>query len=217
MFIAPPLSKASEAESNPTTSRKEGGRKMKKVGLVSLVFMLGLLFSVSSHAGPIVNPGTYSTANGDFTAKLWKEIFFGCSASEPFSVLKVLGEGFALKRAVLESNDPINDPEWQWMSTYQCGTLILNSKGPWLKRGRLVAKHLTVHKYSTVDENNNLKFRIISSGLFENTSYRFTLEITFEGTPETYEARYDEDDFPEFQMGSHMDIVIRIYKTSPPV
>ena len=190
---------------------------MKKVGLMSLVFGLGLLFTVSSHAGPIVNPGTYSTANGDFTGKFWKEIFFGCSASEPFSVLKVLGQGFSLKRALLESNDPINHPEWQWMSTYQCGTLILNSKGPWLKRGRLVAKHLPVYKYSAVDENNKLKFHLISSGLFENTSYRFNLEITFEGTPETYEARYDEDDFPEFQMGSHMNIVIQIYKSSPPV
>jgi len=188
---------------------------MKKIGFMILLFALGLVFSVSAHAGPLVKPGTYSSAYGDFNVRFWKEIFFGCSPDAPMSVLKVVGQRFSLSRAVLESREPIEGPDWQWIDTYQCATLILNSGGPWLKRGTLVAKHLTVTKYSKVDENNQLKFWMTCSGVFENSDYAFTLEATFEGTPHNYKAKYDEDNFPEFQMGSHLNIVIQINKKSP--
>jgi len=187
---------------------------MKKIGAMGLVLLLGLLGSVSAQAGPVVNPGTYSTAQGDFSVQFWKEKFWGCSPEQPFSVLMATGKGFSLKRAALESIVSSDDPNWDWKSTYHCGSLILNSKGPWLKRGRLIAKNLIVTKYSRVDENNHLHFQMMISGAFENSEYSFQITAGFDGTPENYRAHYDEDGDPEFQMGSDLNMEIRIFKSS---
>ncbi len=193
---------------------------MKKGALIGLAFLVGLFFSFSAaQAGPVVKPGVYESQAGDFTTKFWEEKFIGGGPGQPGNVLMAVGQGFVFQYGTLDSvvrsDDKYGDYEWQ--TTYTGGVLILNSQGPWLEKGKLIAKDITATakditatNYSKV-ERENLKFLLKMEGSFEDTPYSFTAEVTYEGTPDTYWVKYDEDGNPTFHGGTNYNVVINIF------
>lgn len=187
---------------------------MKKGALIGLVFLVGLFFSFSAaQAGPVVNPETYSSAVGDFTTKFWKEKFIGGGPGQQGNVLMAIGQGFVFQNAVLESVEVYGKDGWDYKTTYTGGMLTLNSTGPWLKKGMLKARNLTAYNYSTVDAEGNLHFQLLMTGSFDNAAYSFDIVVTYDGTPETYQIKYDENGAFEFQMGVNYNVEIEIYET----
>ena len=205
---------------------------MKRLALMGFTFTVALLLTTSAHAGPFVFPGTYSTDSDDFTTKFWKEKFFGGGPGQPGNVLMAVGQGFILQNVVLEDtvfcetpgcNLPLEHPcsyseEWTYETTYRGGFLRLNSKGPWLKKGKLKdATDLEATNYSYVDQDQNLHFCLtISDDTFDrvqNVSY--DIVATFDGTPDNYQMKYDEEG-PVFQRGYDFDAEIMITDTSSP-
>ena len=150
---------------------------MKKIALVSLVFLVALLLSISAQAKPVfdrVNEGIYCTdetlvCDGYFSTKFWKEKFFGGGPGQPGNVLMAIGQGFTLQNVVLQgvescaqvdcSTDTIGpcslDPEgepiiYDYKTTYTGGFLRLN-KGPlklWVNKGKLKDTDLVATNYS---------------------------------------------------------------------
>ena len=151
---------------------------MKKIALVSLVFLVALLLSISAQAKPVfdrVNEGIYCTeniddgsCNGNFATKFWKEKFFGGGPGAPGNVLMAIGQGFTLQNVVLQEVVPCidcttfveghpcySDPEgqpitYQYKTTYEGGFLRLN-KGPrklWVNKGKLKDTDLVATNYS---------------------------------------------------------------------
>jgi len=184
---------------------------MKRTALLSFVILVVLGFSVSVQAGPVVNPGTYNSAEGDFTTKFWKEKFIGGGPGQPGNVLMAIGQGFVFQNGVLESVEVYGTDDWDYKTTYTGGMLTLNSKGPWLKKGMLKATNLTAYNYSTVDGEGNLHFQLLMTGSFDNAPYSFDIVVTFDGTPGTYQIKYDPYGNFEFQMGVNYNVKIEIY------
>ncbi len=189
---------------------------MKKGALIGLVFLVGLLFSFSAaQAGPVVKPGLYDTQTRDFSTKFWKEKFIGGGPGQQGNIFMAVGQGFVFQHGTLESVGPVpvTDPNYasyEYMTTYTGGVLILNSQGPWLEKGKLIAKDITATNYSKV-EGENLKFHFTMKGSFEDTPYSFTADVTYEGTPDTYWVKYDEDGNPTFHGGTNYNVVINIF------
>jgi len=183
---------------------------MKKGALIGWVFLLSLGFVLSeAQAGPLVNPGSYSTTNGDFTTKFWKEKFIGGGPGQPGNVLMAIGQGFVFQHGTLEEVASSTDPNYDWMTTYRGGTLILNSQGPWLEKGILIAKDITAVNYSKVVDGQ-LQFYLTMEGSFQNAPYTFSAEVMFEGGPDTYWIKYDENGAFEFQGGTGFEVNITI-------
>jgi hypothetical protein len=200
---------------------------MKRLGLIGFSLMVALFLFASAHAGPVVVPGSYSTDDGDFTTTFWKEKFFGGGPGQPGNVLMAVGQGFILQNVVLQSveecageadqwcglatGDPCYSNQWDYKTTYEGGFLRLNSKGPWLKKGKLKdATDLQATNYSYVDQDNNLHFCLTINDAFDrvqNVSY--DIVATFDGTPDNYQMKYDEDG-PVFQKGYYFNAVITI-------
>ena len=204
---------------------------MKKEGIyLALVFLVVLLIIAPVQAGPLINPGIYSTddsGDNNVTTKFWKEKFLGGGPGQIGNVLMAQGKGFMLQNVVLaEESEPcqgtcgldIYHPcysmQWQYKTVYRGGFLRLNSKGPWLKKGKLNAAGLEATNYSYVDLDGNLHFCLVMSGPFQNAKdYSFDVIAKFDGTSDNYEVKYDEEsDNPTFQRGYGFDAIIEIVK-----
>lgn len=183
---------------------------MKRTALISFVILMVLGLSLSAQAGPVVIPGTYDSAKGDFATKFWKEKFIGGGPGRPGNVLMAIGQGFVFQKGVLESVEAYGEEGWDYKTTYSGGMLTLNPTGPWLKRGMLKASNLTAENYSTVDGEGNLHFRLLMAGTFDNAPYSFEIQVTYDGTPETYRIKYDEDGNPVFHAGTKYEVAITI-------
>jgi hypothetical protein len=165
------------------------------------------------HSAPVVIPGVYESQAGDFTTKFWKEKFIGGGPGQPGNVLMAIGQGFVFQNAVLESVEVYGKDGWDYKTTYTGGMLTLNSTGPWLKKGMLKARNLTAYNYSTVDGEGDLHFQLLMTGSFDNAAYSFDIVVTYDGTPETYQIKYDANGDFEFQMGVNYNVKIEIYET----
>jgi hypothetical protein len=180
---------------------QEGVQEMRRLAFVSLLCSMVLLLGSSTQAE------TWSTGNGDFTTKFWKEMFKGGGHGQPGNTLMALGEGFHFKKATLESTyfDPGAN---RWITTYVDGELTLNSKGPWLHHGILRARNITATNSSFFDPNSGvLDFVLTFSGEFDNRpGVTFEIEASYNGIPE---IEY-EGDQPIFMRGYDFDAIITI-------
>jgi hypothetical protein len=143
-----------------------------------LVFVLVLSFGIT------VQAEVYSSENGDFTTRFWKEKFFGGGPGQPGNVLMAVGQGFVFQHAELQSAGASLDPEFQYETVYEGGQLILNSKGPWLAKGKpYKAKGLRAVNYSTFDGDTGfLKFKLVVDGEFKDGNC-FQVIATYAGYP----------------------------------
>ncbi len=188
---------------------------MKRIMVFSLAFFL--VFAVVLSAKVRVNPGVYSTGEGDFYTKFWKEIFKGGGPGQPGNTLQALGEGYIFNQAKLVTvegggfivgTDPFT---YAFKSTYTGGKLTLNPSGPWCDAGTLKAKNVTAVNYSFQDPplTGILKFHLVIEGNFSNApGYHFVIDATYEGQPE---VKYDETTgLPVFQRGMDYEVTITI-------
>ncbi|MBW1895727.1 MAG: hypothetical protein JRI47_01585, partial [Deltaproteobacteria bacterium] len=130
---------------------------MKKIGLLSLVFVLVLSFGISARAED------YSTANGDFTTKFWKEKFIGGGPGAPGNILMAIGQGFVFQNAVLEKAESLFNADNNvigYTTTYTGGRLTLNSQGPWLDKKKYQATDIDAINVSSRDDEGNLFFTL---------------------------------------------------------
>ncbi len=188
---------------------------MKKAIVFSLAFLM--IFAIGLSAKVRVVPGVYSTEEGDFYTKFWKEIFKGGGPGQIGNTLQALGEGFIFNQARLASVEAGSftvgtDPfAYAYKSTYSGGKLTLNPSGPWCDRGALKARNVTAVNYSTQDPplTGILKYHLTIEGDFFNApGVHFVIEATYEGQPE---VKYDETTgLPCFQRGMDYDVVITI-------
>ena len=173
------------------------------------VLALVLILSLGVWAKSRVVPGVYSTANGDFYTKFWKEMFKGGGPGQVGNTLMALGEGFIFNQAKLQSVEASDDPNFMYKSTYVGGKLTLNSSGPWLKSGILRATHVTAVNYSSQNPplTGALTFLIKLEGDFDKAPYHFVIEASYQGQPE---VKYDELGNPVFQRGMDFEVTITI-------
>jgi hypothetical protein len=210
---------------------------MKKLALMGLLLLVALFVSATVHAGPGVVPGIYCTegypavCDDTFITKFFKEKFFGGGPGKEGNVLMAIGKGFVLQNVVLQgeptscgevgtdcglaSTDPCYATDWQYKTTYEGGTLTLNSKGPWLDKGMLKAKGFDATNYSRIDaEDGTLHFcLVINDGEFRNApGYTFNAVAKFDEDPDlgNYQFKQDEEGKPVFQRGYHFDALIEI-------
>ena len=185
----------------------------------AIVFSLALLmvFTAVLSAKVRVVPGVYSTDEGDFYTKFWKEIFKGGGPGQPGNTLQALGEGYIFNQAKLATvevgaftvgTDPL---VYAYKSTYTRGKLTLNPSGPWCDAGTLKVKNVTAVNYSSQEPpvTGILKFHLVIEGDFTNApGYHFLIDATYEGQPE---VKYDaETGLPVFQRGDDYDVIITI-------
>jgi len=188
---------------------------MKRMIVFSLVFLM--VFTIGLSAKVKVIPGTYSTANGDFYTKFWKEMFKGGFPGQPGNVLMALGEGYIFNQAKLVTVEPgawgglPNDLNvYAYKSTYTGGMMTLNPSGPWCDSGTLKAKNVTAINYSNQDPvlTGILYFHLTIMGDFSNAPYSFVIDALYSGQPE---VKYDETTgLPVFQRGMDYDVTITI-------
>jgi len=182
---------------------------MKRTIVFSLVFLM--VFTIGLSAKVKVIPGTYSTENGDFYTKFWKELFKGGFPGQPGNVLMALGEGFIFNQAKLVTVMPSPDPAYTYMTTYTGGMMTLNPSGPWCDSGTLKAKNITAVNYSSQNPplTGILTFYLKFEGDFDNApGYHFVVEAWYVGQPE---VKYNElTGQPSFQRGMDYDVTITI-------
>jgi len=188
---------------------------MKRKIVFSLVFLM--VFTIGLSAKVKVIPGTYSTENGDFYTKFWKEMFKGGGPGQPGNVLMALGEGYIFNQAKLVTAVygtyvlPDDPNIYTYMSTYTGGMMTLNPSGPWCDSGTLKAKNITAVNYSSQDPvlTGILTFYLKFEGDFDNApGYHFVVEARYVGQPE---VKYDElTGQPCFQRGMDYDVTITI-------
>jgi len=173
------------------------------------VLALVLLINLGGWAKVRVIPGTYSTANGDFYTKFWKEMFKGGGPGQVGNTLMALGEGFIFNQAKLQSVEASDDPNFMYKTTYVGGKLTLNSSVGWLKSGILRATKVTAVNYSSQNPplTGELNFLIKLEGDFDNAPYHFVIEATYTGQPE---VKYDTLGNPVFQRGTDFEVTITI-------
>ena len=194
---------------------------MKRTIVFSLVFFL--VFTIGLSAKVKVIPGTYSTKDGDFYTKFWKEMFKGGGPGQPGNVLMALGEGYIFNQAKLVNVEggggfTVGTPPfvidtfvYDYKSTYTGGMMTLNPSGPWCDAGTLKAKNVTAVNYSSQANppTGFLKFYLRFEGDFDNApGCHFVVEAWYEGQPE---VKYDEQTGqPCFQRGMDYEVTITI-------
>jgi hypothetical protein len=189
---------------------------MKKVTLASLVFVLVL--SVGLTAQAVVDSEIYSTANGDFTTKFWKEKFIGGGHGAPGNILMAIGQGFVFQNAVLEKAEPRYDTTGNFVigykTTYTGGRLTLNSRGPWLNKKKYQVTDIEAINESTRDADGNLYFTLSFSGPDKKAGVWVDVTVSFVATAENYEIKYDEDGTLDFHRGFDFNADIEITEAS---
>ena len=135
-------------------------------------------------------------------------MFKGGGPGQPGNTLMAVGKGFMFKKAVLEFVELSDDPDYDYKTTYINGVLMLNPKGPWLKKGKLKATGITAINYSKMDTEGVLQFKINMCGEFDKEPDTFfQIEATYEGSPE---IKYDDYGDPVFQRGTDFSATITI-------
>jgi len=180
---------------------------VKKVTLASLVFVLGLSFGLT------VQADDYSTANGDFTTKFWKEKFIGGGPGQPGNVLMAIGQGFVFQNAVLEKVEPLVNVDGNvigYATMYTGGRLTLNSRGPWLDKKKYQITDILATNVSSRDDDGNLLFTLNFVGTDEKAGVSLVVTVDFHADAENYEIKYDEDGTPDFHRGFDFDAAIEI-------
>ena len=188
---------------------------MKKSIILSLALLM--VFTAVLSAKVRIVPGVYSTEEGDFYTKFWKEIFKGGGPGQPGNTLQALGEGYIFNQAKLATvevgaftvgTDPF---VYAYKSTYTRGKLTLNPSGPWCDGGAPKGKNVTAVNYSSQAPplTGVLKFHQVIEGDFTNApGYHFLIDAAYEGQPE---VKYDtETGLPVFQRGADYDVIITI-------
>lgn len=182
---------------------------MKRMIVFSLVFLM--VFTIGLSAKVKVIPGTYSTENGDFYTKFWKELFKGGFPGQPGNVLMALGEGYIFNQAKLVNVEGSDLEGYTYKSTYTGGMMTLNPSGPWCDSGTLKAKNIKAVNYSSQNPvlTGILQFYLKFEGDFDNApGYHFVVEAWYEGQPE---VKYDEQTGqPCFQRGMDYEVTITI-------
>jgi hypothetical protein len=189
---------------------------MKKWYVLGMLCLLVIFTSVPANAKQIINDGNYTTEDGDFYTKFWKEMFKGGEPGADGNTLQAVGEGFVFKKAVLLETVPVpvetvdKCAGFDYRTTYKKGQLQLNASGPWLDRGLLRASGIEATNCSKTTGTNKeiLEFRLSFEGVFDNAeNCKFSVEATYSGTPE---VKFDEVDAPVFQRGTDYDAEIKI-------
>lgn len=188
---------------------------MKRAIVFSLAFLM--IFAIGLSAKVRVNVGTYSTDEGDFYTKFWKEMFKGGGPGQLGNTLQALGEGFIFNQAKLVSvegggftvgTDPFT---YAFKSTYMGGLMTLNPSGPWCDAGTLKAKNVKAVNYSYQNPvlTGILNFHLVIEGDFFNApGYHFVIDAMYVGQPE---VKYSETTgLPVFQRGMDYDVIITI-------
>jgi hypothetical protein len=182
---------------------------MKKQIVIFIACLLALAIGLSAKVQ--VKPGIYSSADGDFYVKFWKEIFKGGYPGQPGNVLQALGEGYIFNKARLVSVVGSDLGGYTFKSTYTGGEMTLNPSGPWCDSGTLKARNIKAVNYSSQNPvlTGILKFYLKAEGNFDSApGYHFVVEAWYEGQPE---VKYDETTGqPCLQRGTDYDVRITI-------
>ena len=95
-------------------------------GVLALA-VLGLAVG-ATYAGPTT--GSW-TAPPDFNPGIWQEVFLGGGPGQPGNIISASGPRWSLTGATLDTVVPIDDPVYNWETTYVDGLLVLGDEGPW--------------------------------------------------------------------------------------
>ncbi len=179
---------------------------MKRILIILLGLMLLGVGVSAKKDKPVVNLGTYSTEDGDFQTKFWKEMFKGGGPGRPGNTLQALGDGFIFKKAKIDTSGAMPNGDGSYTTTYIGGELILNSSGPWLNKKKLKATNIPAVNVSQMNAGTGeLTFEIVFGGQFDGSEVYYMVMAYYSGIPQIKE---DEYGIPVFQRGYDFDAVI---------
>jgi hypothetical protein len=99
-----------------------------------------------------------------------------------------------------EELDPASR-SWGYRTTYTNGELILNSRGPWLDYGKLVATDIKATNTTWYDAAGNLNFHLAFAGEFDNCDCTYTVNAWFDAAYMPYQKVVDRTGSPVFHSG----------------
>jgi hypothetical protein len=200
----------------------------KQIILVAIAVIGGcLIMSGQAIAGPKAQPcnpnpcaiaGTYYSVDDDFKNTMWMEDSISGFHGAIDNGLSAVGNAYILKDAVLTEVVPDGlspDGTPQYKTTYELGELRLNSKGPWLDCGLLVATDPTITNTSYRDSEGNLIFDLIIEGTFDNCECDFLVEVHFDANEMRYQEVVDEQGNLVHHKGRDYTATINIDCTLP--
>lgn len=180
---------------------------MKKFLSVSTLFLLAFAFSTAASAQP------YSSADGDFFTKFWKEKYLGGDDGHPGNILMAVGEGFIFQNAVLDSvviggvESPCGGGFLPaYVTTYEGGKLTLNKKGPWADA--IKVSGITATNFSGYDAG--MKFFVLEFAGMSANDVVVDVTATWCETGDNYVRQETKKGKPVFQLGFGFDAVIDI-------
>ena len=180
---------------------------MRKIALIGFVCIFLLLFGIAAQAAE------YSTANGDFATKFWKEKYLGGGDGTPGNVLMAVGEGFSFQNAVLQSVSgpiailsPCGGSAGAFVTTYTGGDLTLNPSGPW--DDNIKIRDVTATNMSGMD--NGKRFFILSFSGTSDSGVFVDVTATFCEGADNYKRQETKNGKPVFQEGYDFDAEIDI-------
>lgn len=211
-------------------------RKMLVGVLVLVIFLIGTAWAgpaaKKNADGKSPGPPASQTVSGiwvapdNFTTKFWQEKFYGDANGDGFgdpgqmgNVLMAIGQGFILQNAVLTvAPVPTTTDETSWCNgvalttIYEKGRMTLNPSGPWLKKGTLIDRDVKAINISCHDtEWKLLGFRLKIEGIFEKfAQLPYSVEASFDATPDNYVAPYLDEDGIMVQKGYGFGATITI-------
>ena len=182
---------------------------MRKIAFIGFVCISLLLFGVSVHADTF----SFSTEEGDFTTKFWKEKYLGGGDGTPGNVLMAVGEGFSFQNAVLESfftasvKSPCGGGTLPvYVTTYVGGRLTLNPSGPW--DDNIIVRDITATNLSGFD--NGKRFFILWFLGTSESGVDVEVTATFCEDTDNYKRQVTKKGEPVYQMGYNFDAIIEI-------
>ena len=118
----------------------------------------------------------------DFNPGIWQEVFLGGGPGQPGNIISASGPRWSLTGATLDTVAPIDDPVYNWETTYVDGLLVLSGEGPWDSGdGPYTVSLGPLTVLSTGDQEGSLIWEMTGAGTVDTTGQPALFGASYNG------------------------------------